>query len=213
MHTVFLRLLFAPEANASAEGSNQWVDTLSTGVASQRQSRQSHGKLKVPRPSGRMAPPFQPRPPCRRQQQCIAQRTNNYERDQYHRSEVIQDAYAQRMDDQLLFEYGKERLKEMKRLQAEHARRRDESETQQTITEDDPQAVRNALVDQVHRAASMLSAVFCSNVLWNGAYLMCPVNVSQVGSVRNAFFSASPCAPIVSTLPVEVHLSLSLPLQ
>lgn len=132
-----------------AEGSNQWVEALSTGTASQRQPRASPGKLKVPRPTAGIAPACQAPQPCRRRQQFIAKQTNNYERDQYHRSQSIKDAGAQRIEDQLIFEYGKQGLEEMRRLQAENSLHLGGPGAEHTVAEDDPQAVRDTLVEQI----------------------------------------------------------------
>lgn len=78
----------------------------------------SPGKLSVPRPT-KLVPFYQAPQPQKRLQQSIAKVTNNYERDQYQRTQLIQDAAAQRKEDQLVFEFGKEGLREMRRLQAE----------------------------------------------------------------------------------------------
>eukprot|EP00892_Ulva_mutabilis_P003373 jgi/Ulvmu1/1407/UM011_0136.1 len=142
------RRAIAEMRNSLAEGSSQWVDTLASGSASQRRPPRSTGKLKVPK-SCRRPPVFYQFPlPQRRLQQSIAKLTNNYERDQYTRSQLISDASAQRKEDQLLFEYGKEGLREMRRLQAEQ---RVAITAQKECVPDDQVGPRDALVEQIFK--------------------------------------------------------------
>lgn len=82
--------------------------------------------------------------------EAIITATNNYERDKYVRTQAIIDSAGKRQAEQLLFEHGRERLKQMQQLATQ--RDHEQAELSQQA-QDDCKDTKQQLIDQVSSTA------------------------------------------------------------
>lgn len=104
-----------------AAGDASWVRALSSGTATRRTCTSCtapfKNRIRAPIPSPkclplRLAPPRFSRKP----ESAIHLETKCFQRDQYIRAQPLVDAAAQRLDEQLMFEHGRERVREMRKI-------------------------------------------------------------------------------------------------
>jgi hypothetical protein len=92
------------------------VRTLSRGTAARRPAP-CKNRIRAPTPSRTCPPPqLATSHLCRKPESDILLETKRYQRDQYIRAQPVVDAAAQRLDDQLMFEHGRERVREMRQI-------------------------------------------------------------------------------------------------